>query len=177
MKKSLCFIFAVLLSVSAVFAKGGMPADVKRVTDRLAKITGEYYKSLGKVKSAKELARVIDRYSSELEKLAPQIKSLESKYGNADAGDDSSSEEGMDDSSDFGAVQDEWAKQFAGSEMSDSMVKIQKYFADPAVQKSMEKLNRVLEDIGISDDEGDNDRGNEDYGSGDNDDSETDEDE
>jgi Skp family chaperone for outer membrane proteins len=161
MKKVLTVIFMILFSAGSVFSVEKMPADVKAVTDKISKITADYYKSAGKVKSAKELAAVINKYSSEMEKLAPQIKAIEAKYGDMDDDSDTDSDDDMTSAmKDYETVQEEWAKQMSGAEFGDSIVKIQQYYSDPAVQKALQKLSKVMEDIGVSDDE-DDDEGND----------------
>ncbi len=155
MRKVLIGFLIILFSTGAAFSVEKMPADLKAVTDKITKITVNYYKSVGKVKSGKELAAVIDKYTSELEKLAPQIKALEAKYG--DAEDNSDSDE-LKTVTDYEAFQGEWAKQMAGAEFGDAIIVIQKYYTDPAVQKALERQSKVMEDIGISDDNEDSDR-------------------
>jgi len=164
MKKVLTVIFIILIAAAASFSKQKMPADVKAVTDKITKVTANYYKSIGKVKSAKELAAVIDRYSSEMEKLGPQIKALEAKYGETDEDAEDDSDGGnASDMDDYEAMQEEWAKQMSGAEFSDALAKIQQYYTDPAVMKALERQSKVMEKIGISDDdEGDIDENSED---------------
>lgn len=156
MKKVLTVIFIMLISAAVSFSKEKIPADVKAVSDKIAKVTTNYYKSIGKVKSAKELAAVIDRFSTEMEKLGPQIKALEAKYGNADddAEEDSESDNASD-MDDYEAMQEEWARQMSGSDFSDAIEKIQQYYTDPAVMKALDRQSKVMEKIGISDDDGD----------------------
>jgi Icc-related predicted phosphoesterase len=154
MKKVLTVIFIILISAAVSFSSEKMPADVKIVTDKITKITANYYKSAGKVKSAKELAAVINKYSSEMEKLAPQIKALEAKYGNMDDDADADSNDDMTSTmKDYEMIQEEWAKQMSGADFSDSIVKIQQYYSDPAVQKALQKLSKVMEDMGVSDED------------------------
>ena len=155
MKKVSTVIFILLISAAVSFSKEKMPADVKAVTDKITKITTNYYKSLVKVKSAKELAAVIDRYSSEMEKLGPQIKALEAKYGDtADETDADPDDENSAANDDYDSVQEEWAKQMSGTEFSDALMKIQQYYSDPAVMKALERQSKVMQDLGISEDDG-----------------------
>jgi hypothetical protein len=131
-----------------------MPADVKAVTDKIAKITSEYYKSLGKVKNAKELAAAINKYSDQMEKLAPQIKAIEARYGSAEEGeDDDAGEDANAGGENFESAQEDWGRLMADNEMGAGFQKIQQYYSDPAVQKAMERLGRVMEKIGVSDKE------------------------
>lgn len=165
MKKILTGFFIVLISVTVSFSVEKMPADVKKVSDKIIKVTTNYYKSIGKVKSAKELAAAINRYSAEMEKLAPQIKAIQAKYGDMeDETDDKDS--GNDISSDYAAIQEEWAKQMSGADFGDSFLKIQKYYSDPAVRKALEKLSRVMEDLDFSDEgaDGEGESEGDDYG-------------
>lgn len=163
MKKALTVIFIVLVSAAVSFSKEKMPADVKAVTDKITAITTNYYKSVGKVKSAKELAAVINNYTAGMEKLAPQIKAIEAKYGNMDDGDDSDTDDDISSTmKDYETIQEEWGKQMSGADFGDSFVKIQQYYSDPAVQKALQKLSRVMEDIGVSDeDNSEDDNGEE----------------
>lgn len=156
MKKALTVIFIILISAAVSFSSEKMPADVKIVTDKITTITVNYYKSVGKVKSAKELAAAINKYSAEMEKLAPQIKALEAKYGNMD--DDSDADSDSDDDmtsamKDYETIQEEWSKQMSGADFGDSIMKIQQYYSDPAVQKALQKLSKVMEDMGVSDED------------------------
>lgn len=167
MKKALTVIFIIMISAAVSFSTEKMPADVKIVTDKITTITVNYYKSVGKVKSAKELAAVINKYSSEMEKLAPQIKALEAKYGNMDDDSDADSDSADDMTSamkDYETIQEEWSKQMSGADFGDSIMKIQQYYSDPAVQKALQKLSKVMEDMGVSDEDdadGEYDEGDE----------------
>jgi hypothetical protein len=164
MKKVLIVIFILLISAAISFSKDAMPADVKIVTDKINKITVNYYKSVGKVKSAKELAAAINKYSAEMEKLAPQIKAIEAKYGNMDDESDTDSDSDDDMASemkDYESIQEEWSKQMSGEDFGESFLKIQQYYSDPAVQKALQRLTKVMEDIGVSDEDDGDDEGND----------------
>jgi len=153
MKKTLTVICIILISAAVSFSKEKLPADVKAVTDKITKVTANYYKSIGKVKSAKELAVIIDKYSTDMEKLGPQIKALEAKYGDADeSSDDDSDEDSPADMKDYEAMQEEWARLMSGTDFSDALMKIQQYYSDPAVMKALERQSKVMQDLGISDD-------------------------
>jgi len=155
MKKVLTAIF-VLMMLSGVSSAGEKwPAEVKIISDKITKVTLDYYKSLNKVKNAKDVAAAINKYASEMEKLAPQIKAIEAKYGAM--GDESKNDDSEINSGeamkDFESIQDDWSKQLSGADFSDAFMKIQQYYSDPAVMKALERLSRVMADAGISDED------------------------
>jgi len=160
MKKIIIFLLFILISTSICFASDRMPADIKAVTDKITKLTTDYFKAVNRVKSASELAAAINRYADGMEKLGPSIKALEAKYGTASGEENDES----DDDTDEMEFQKEWAELMSGSEMNLNYQNFTKYSSDPAVQKAMARLNAVLEKIGISDDEeNDEDSNEEDY--------------
>jgi ribosome assembly protein YihI (activator of Der GTPase) len=129
-----------------------MPADIKAVTDKITKLTADYFKAIKNVKSGKELASAINRYADGMEKLSPAIKTLEAKYGTADNDED---EENSDDS-DYPEFEKEWAELMSGSDMDVNFQNLAKYSSDPEVKKAMKRLESVMQKIGISDEESDN---------------------
>ncbi len=155
MKRITAVLLIILTSASICFAKEKMPADLKALTDKITKISSDYYNALTKVKSANELAAVINRYADQMEKLTPQIKTMEKKYAYM-AEEDDESEDDSDDMNDYERVQREWAEQMSGSDKNADFQKFAQYYSDPAVQKALAKLNRIMENIGVSDDAEDN---------------------
>lgn len=151
MKKIFSVLFILIVSCSISFSAEKMPADIKSVTDKITKLTTDYFKAINKVKSANDLASVINRYADGMEKLGPSIKALEAKYGNAG---DEEDEETANDDTDYPEFQGEWAEIMSGSDMNVNFQNLAKYSSDPAVQKAMERLSSVMEKIGIPDDEG-----------------------
>lgn len=155
MKKIITILFLVLLSASICSAKEKMPADIKAVTDKITKLTTDYFKAVKNVKSGKELAAAINRYADGMEKLGPAIKALETKYGTA--GDDENEED--PDDNDYPEFEKEWAELMSGSDMEVNFQNLAKYSSEPEVQKAMKRLENVMQKIGISDEEGDDDEG------------------
>lgn len=152
MKKILYVLLILLTSFSLSFSKEKLPADVKAVSDRLIKLTTDYFKSIGSVKNANELTTAINRYADGLEKLTPQIKALEAKYGKEDEQGEES-EDDSDDMNDYDEIQEMWAEQLSGADMNIDFEKLSKFSTDPGVQKAMERLNSVMEKAGLSDEE------------------------
>lgn len=153
MKKITLLVLVIFAAVSFSFAKQKMPADLKIFLDKITKITADYYKALPKVKGAKEMAAVINKYAAELEKLAPQAKILEGKYGSMD--DDS------DDDEEAPGDLDEFEKILSGQmnnkDIGAGFQNLAAYYKDPAVQKALERLSKAAESMGMSDnDSGDN---------------------
>jgi len=149
MKKITAVLLILLTSASICFAREKMPADLKALTDKITKISADYYKALTKVKSAKDLAAAINRYADQMEKLTPQIQAMDKKYAYM-AEEDDESEDDSDDMNDYETVQREWAEQMSGNEQNADFRKFAQYYSDPAVQKALAKLNRVMENIGVS---------------------------
>lgn len=151
MKKISLLVIVIFAAVSFSFAQQKMPAEVKVVADKITKITSDYYKGLAKVKSAKEMAAAINKYAAELEKIAPQVKIIEQKYGSMS--DDS------DDSDDFDNDEFEklLAEQMNNSDIGAGFQNLAAYYTDPAVQKALERLSKVTESMGMSDDDSDED--------------------
>jgi hypothetical protein len=126
-----------------------MPADVKIVADKITKITTDYYKALAKVKSAKEMAAVINKYAAEPEKIAPQVKKIEEKYGSME--DDSDEDEDLPE--DLAEFESFMAEQMNNSDIGAGFENLAKYYTDPDVQKALERLAKVSESMGMSDDD------------------------
>lgn len=148
MKKIIPILLIMLLSSAAVFALAKMPADIKAVSDKITKITANYYSDMGKVKNAKDLAAAINRYADQMEKIAPEIRAIEEKYGNA-AEDENSEDEAPADIGDFESIQKEWAEKMSDKEVGENFQKIAQFYTDPEVQKALERLNSVMESIGM----------------------------
>ena len=152
MKKIILIILVLFASFSLSAAQQKMPAEVKAVADKIAKITSDYYKGLARVNSAREMAAVINKYAAEMEKIAPHVKVIEEKYGHL--GDDDS-----DDDEDIPEDLDEFqrflAEQMNSSDMGTGFQKLAQYYTDPSVQKALERLSKVMESMGISDDDDD----------------------
>lgn len=152
MKKISLLFLIIFAAVSFSFAQQKMPADVKLVADKITKITADYYKALPKVKNAKEMAAVINKYASELEKIAPQVKILEAKYGSMDI-DADDDEELPGDLAEFEKF---LSGQMNNNDIGAGLQNLAAYYKDPAVQKALERLSKVAESMGMADEEGDN---------------------
>ncbi len=155
MKKLILIIFVLFASFAISSAQQKMPAEVKVVADKIAKITSDYYKGLAKVKSAREMAAVINKYAAEMEKIAPQVKVIEEKYGYL--GDDDSDSDSDSDDDDMPEDLDEFqkflAEQMNSADMGTGFQKLGQYYSDPAVQKALERLSKVMESMGMEDDD------------------------
>lgn len=147
--KKIVLTLLVLFSANVFLsAKEQVPADVKALTDKITKITTEYSNALLKVKSARDLADAINKYASRMEKLVPEIKAIEAKYGAM-----MEDEEEDDNPEDLEAFQNEWAAQLSGESTGADFQKFAEYYSDPAVQKALARLNRIMDSIGVSEDE------------------------
>jgi Skp family chaperone for outer membrane proteins len=158
MKKITLLVLMIFAAVTFSFAQQKMPADVKIVADKITKISSDYYRALAKVKSAKEMAAVINKYAAELEKIAPQVKRIEEKYGSME--DDSDDDEDL--SEDLVEFEMFMAEQMNNSDIGAGFENLAKYYTDPAVQKALERLAKVSESMGMSDDD-DDDSDSDDY--------------
>lgn len=150
MKKIILIFLVLFASIAISTAQQKMPAEVKAVADKIAKITSDYYKGLAKVNNAREMAAVINKYAAEMEKIAPQVKIIEEKYGYL--GDDTSDEDD-DIPEDLDEFQKFLSEQMSSTDMGTGFQKLAQYYADPAVQKALERLSKVMESMGISDDD------------------------
>lgn len=151
MKKITLLVLMIFTAVTFSFAQQKMPADVKIVADKITKITSDYYKALAKVKSAKEMAAVINKYAAELEKIAPQVKRIEEKYGSME--DESDDEEDLPE--DLAEFERFLAEQMNNSDIGAGFQNLAKYYTDPEVQKALERLEKVSESMGMSDEDDD----------------------
>jgi len=153
MKKIILMILVLFASFAISAAQQKMPAEVKAVADKISKITSDYYKGLAKVNSAREMAVVINKYAAEMEKIAPRVKVIEEKYGYM--GDDDS-EEDDDIPEDLDEFHKLLSEQMNNSDIGAGFQKLAQYYTDPAVQKALERLSKVMESMGMEDDEDDN---------------------
>jgi hypothetical protein len=151
MKKVFSAVLILFVSASLCSAKNKMPADLKMVTDKMSKITADYFKAINKVKNAKELAAAINKYAGEIEKLAPQIKAMEAKYGNNSI-DENSDDDDPADTDDYDFKKDSDG-QMSDEDSGENFMKIQQYYSDPAVIKAVERLNKAMLNTGLSDEE------------------------
>lgn len=165
MKKFFAVLTIIIISASITSSKEKMPPDLKAVTDKITRISADYYKALANVKNAKDFASAINKYADQMDKLVPEIKAIEKKYGYMSGEDDGSNDEDSDDMNDYESVQREWAEKMSGDSSGVNFQKFAGYYSDPAVQKALARLNSVMEKLGVSDDEESDDE--EDYQEGD----------
>lgn len=59
---------------------GSKYSDLVKVDTEYLNATDEYVTGMGKASSAKEMAKVINRYADKMEKLAPRLKEIRKKY-------------------------------------------------------------------------------------------------
>ncbi|HOP63241.1 MAG TPA: hypothetical protein PK358_08150 [Spirochaetota bacterium] len=168
MKRLISFVLILMLSVSFSFAKPKMPADFKALTSKIIKHSTEYYNDLLKVKSAKQLAAAINTYAGKMEKLTPEIKAMDKKYGLSKTDDD----ELPFDTSGFEKEMEDFEKKISGSDSQPGVLveKITRYAADPEVQKALTRLSNVLDEQSGEDegndegyDEDEQDEGQDEY--------------
>ncbi|MBN1498868.1 MAG: hypothetical protein JW982_01820 [Spirochaetes bacterium] len=156
--KKIFAVITILLTVTAVSsAADAVPAEVKAVTDKILKATADYSTAVAKAKKAKDVAAAINRYADEMEKLAPQIKALDEKYSylsdQSEESEDESDAEMNETIEEYEQFQEEMQSRFSGDEYMQSMMKIQQYYSDPEVQKALLRLNNIMEEMGVSEED------------------------
>ena len=146
MKKTVLILVVIFCSMTILSAKDSAPADIAKVKSKLSEIMLRYYQSVVKANSAKEFAAAIDRYTSDLSKLAPELKTIETKYGRQ--GQDVETVEY--DYDDFNRECDDIIND---EKYAQAFQKHAKYFSDPAVQAAMNRMVKVMQQFDTEEDE------------------------
>lgn len=133
---SIMAVFAV--TGLLIFACGATPGDdAADVIKAHADVTEKFVNNLEKATSAQDVAKFIEAYTADMQKLVPQIKSLDEKYS------EYKSEEVPKELEKESERLEELA-----TRMSAAMMKTVSYMMDPAVQKAMENMGNEMSKLG-----------------------------
>ena len=125
-----CFIVAACLMNGCA----GKYGDVKKMNAEFVKTTEAYVAALDKAESAKDVAKAMNRYADELEKVWPKMRKLSEKY--PELKDKDNPPKALE------ASQKE--AEAVGKKMGGSFMKVMPYMKDPEVRKAQERLGRVM---------------------------------
>jgi predicted nucleic acid-binding Zn-ribbon protein len=109
-------------------------SDMIDVNTKFINAMEKYITSTGKADSAKDVAKAINEYSDQMEKLAPQMKKVRDKYPE------------LKNNTDVPEELESLQKKTQGLEqkMTNSFMNMMKYMMDPDVQAAQERLQKAM---------------------------------
>lgn len=128
----------ILSAVMVGCADGSGSSDMRAVYEKNIQIMDEFSAAMDKATNADEVVAALNRYTREIEALAPQIKALREKHPELVAMDEEGTvpEELKD-------LEDAFADM--GMKMMRAMVKIMQYHEDSAVVEAHERMMTTLQ--------------------------------
>ena len=126
----LCLVvLACLLSGCA-----GKYADVKKLNTKFVALTETYVADMDVANDAKAVARAMNRYADDLEKIWPRMTELSEKY--PELQDKSDPPEALKES--------QQEAEAVGRKMGGTFMKVMPFMNDPDVKKAQERLGAVM---------------------------------
>lgn len=128
---------AVVFIFGTIACGGGKYADAKKVVAKSNKVLEGFLGKMDKVDNAKDVAAALTGFTSEMEKIVPELKKLEEKYPDLRGSQGVPEELGEEGKK----MMELWGK------FASVMMKIQEYGDDPEVQKAQEKLEDIMKGL------------------------------
>jgi len=126
----MCF----LVSVVSMTGCSGKYGDAKALNEEFASLTETYVNDMEKCDSAKDVAKAMNKYADEMEKLMPKMKKVAEKY--PELKNAKEMPEDMKDSQ-------KKAEEMAGK-MGSAFMKVAPHMSDPEVKKAQQRLSSVM---------------------------------
>jgi hypothetical protein len=138
MKTKWMIVFCVVVFIFGTIAcGGGKYADAKKVVAKSNKTLEGFLGKMDKADDAKAVAAALNGFTSEMEKIVPEMKKLEEKYPEFKGGQGPPAELGEEGKK----MMELWGK------FASVMMKIQQYADDPEVQKAQQKLETIMKGL------------------------------
>ncbi len=134
MRHGVVAMVGVLVVALVVSACAGKYADVKKVNGRFVKVTEAYISDLDGADSAKDVAKAMNSYADEMEKIWPQMQKLNEKYPELRDQENPPKE----------LVESKKQAEATGMKMAATFMKIMPYMNDPAVRKAQERQGEIM---------------------------------
>jgi hypothetical protein len=133
-KKWMIVTCAALFILGIIACGGGKYADAKKVIAESNNALEDFLGKMDTADNAKDVAAALTSFTSEMEKIAPEMKKLEEKYPEFKESQGVPEELGEEGTK----MMELWGK------FGTVMMKIQEYADDPEVQKAQEKLQGIM---------------------------------
>jgi len=130
----LCVVVFIFGSIAC---GGGKYADAKKTVAKSNKALEAFLGKMDKIDNAKDVAAALTGFTSEMEKIMPEMKKLEEKYPELKGSQGVPEELGEEGKK----MMELWGK------FASVMMKIQQYGDDPEVQKAQEKLEDIMKGL------------------------------
>ncbi|MGB3862395.1 MAG: hypothetical protein WA915_09940 [Candidatus Aminicenantaceae bacterium] len=135
--KWMSVLCAVVFIFGTIACGGGKYADAKKVVAKSNKVLEGFLGKMDKVDNAKDVAAALTGFTSEMEKIVPELKKLEEKYPDLRGSQGVPEELGEEGKK----MMELWGK------FASVMMKIQEYGDDPEVQKAQEKFEDIMKGL------------------------------
>ncbi|MGB6865908.1 MAG: hypothetical protein WBE11_09450 [Candidatus Aminicenantaceae bacterium] len=135
--KWMSVLCAVVFIFGTIACGGGKYADAKKVVTKSNKVLEGFLGKMDKVDNAKDVAAALTGFTSEMEKIVPELKKLEEKYPDLRGSQGVPEELGEEGKK----MMELWGK------FASVMMKIQEYGDDPEVQKAQEKFEDIMKGL------------------------------
>jgi F0F1-type ATP synthase membrane subunit b/b' len=134
--RKIVFIPVFCLLVSALWLTGcsGKYADAKALNAEFVDMTETYLDDLEKSDNAKDVAKAMNRYADDMEKIWPKMKKMAEKY--PELKDKKAMPEELKES--------QQAVEEMGQKMGNAFGKIMPHMSDPDVQKAQQRISAVM---------------------------------
>jgi hypothetical protein len=124
-----------LLAISLVMIGcGSKYSDAIQINEEYIDLMDTYISGLDKADSAKDAAKVINKFADGLEKIWPEMQKLSEKY--PELKDTANPPEELEDT--------QKRAEAAGQKMAGAMMKMMPYMQDPEVRKAQERLGAIM---------------------------------
>jgi hypothetical protein len=127
----------VVFILGTIACGGGKYSDAKKTVAKSNKTLAGFLEKMDKANDAKSVAAAMTGFTSEMEKILPEMKKLEKKYPELKGSQGVPPELGEEGKK----MMELWGK------FASVMMKIQQYADDPAVQKAQAKLESVMKGL------------------------------
>ncbi len=135
--KWMIVLCVVVFIFGTITCGGGKYAEAKKAVAKSNKALEGFLGKMDKADNAKDVAAVLTGFTSEMEKIVPELKKLEEKYPELKGSQGVPEELGEEGKK----MMELWGK------FASVMMKIQQYGDDPEVQKAQEKLEDIMKGL------------------------------
>ena len=127
-------ILCIAIALLSLNSCAGKYEDAKKVNTEFIKQTEGYLDDLGKADNPKDVAKAMNNYADEMEKIWPEMQKIAEKYPELRDGENVPDE--LKDS--------QKEAEAMGQRMASAFRKIMPHMSDPEVQKAQQRLSSVM---------------------------------
>jgi hypothetical protein len=132
--KWMVVLCVVVFVFGTIACGGGKYADAKKTIAKSNEVLEDFLGKMDKADNAKDVATALTGFTSEMEKIVPEMKKLEEKYPELKGSQGVPEELGEEGKK----MMELWGK------FASVMMKIEQYADDSEVQKAKEKLENIM---------------------------------